>query len=242
MCILATGIFYIKKRILLEKKIYTPCVEIIKDSITTIGIIGDSWAYNSQVYNMDYYIDSLMKTYNHECKVIVYGQKGAKSKDIYLSLINHNLNQINKLDYCIVFSGINDLHGQYGKDFYVHHTTMIIEQLLKYKITPIIIEIPSFNNVSQYSKYPKWKQTCYKILAFYTSGNWSLNNIDIYRKEMENRIKSLLKLNNIIYIKTDSILKGNHSLYSDDMHINLAGNKALYSHIINKLISSKQTQ
>ena len=181
VCI-AICIYYINNRIQLESKYPIQKLNISNnDNILSIGILGDSWAYNSHIYNMDIYISNLLKSNNIESKIVIKGKKGAKSKDIYLSLVKPNYNLDfssilnSSLDYCIIFIGINDLHGQYGKKFYTYHTSLIIDILLKNNITPILIEIPYFNNESQYEKYSIIKKICYHILSFYTNLNFKLD-------------------------------------------------------------------
>ncbi|MBE6282256.1 MAG: SGNH/GDSL hydrolase family protein [Bacteroides sp.] len=238
--ILLMGIYHIEKRISLATRNKTLYYQKIpKDTILSIGIIGDSWAYNSHTYNMELFIDSILtqnKIYSH---IVTRGKKGAKSKDLYQFLTdsnNHQHNINNQFDYCIIYIGINDLHGQYGATYYIHHTSLIINHLLKRNIKPILIEIPYFYNESQYDKYPFWKIFCYRMLSLYTNRNFDLDNLNLYRRKMEIYMNDNFINNNIIYIKTDTILKHNPSFYTDDMHINELGYKALYTNILKEIL------
>lgn len=214
---------------------------VFNDSILKIGIIGDSWAVNANRYLFGKYIDSLYNLENIKSNTFyIYGLNGSKSKDIYQNLIDNQLINQHKMkfDYCIVFAGINDLHGQYGAEFYSYHIKQIINYLLNRHITPIIIEIPNFDILEQYKLYPLWKFTLYKLLSLYTSGNIHANNIQKYRSSFENIINNKNINNSIIYIKTDSIFMGKNDLFTDYMHINHFAYKEL-GNLIKKEIDNK---
>lgn len=197
---------------------------VSEDSIIRIGILGDSWAYNSVIFNFPYYIDSLLN--NKQIKSytsLIKGLPGAKSKDIYIWLKKNILDDpLKGYKYCILFCGLNDLHGQYGNNYYSQHTMYIIDYLLKHKVKPIIFEIPFTYHLNQYKTYPLWKRYAYTILSLITSKNVDLDNLYNYRYAIE---KTIDKINNdsIIYIKTDKYIDGTQNLYLDNIHINDRG-------------------
>lgn len=196
------------------------------DSILRIGIIGDSWAVNFHKLNFGNYMDSLFIASGITSETfLLYGKNGIKTKDIYRNLIynNHVKEKLNSnMDYCIVFGGINDLHGQYGPEYYSKHIESMIIYLLNHKITPIIIEIPDTYYLEQYKLYPLWKRMSYRILSLYTNGSTNLDNINKYRAAIKHIIANHFE-DKMIYIQTDTIFNLQKSLYIDNMHINQSG-------------------
>lgn len=209
------------------------------DSIIKIGIIGDSWAVNSHNHNFGNYIDSLFAASGITSQTsLLYGKNGIKTKDIYQNLIYNNLvkETLNSnMDYCIVFGGINDLHGQYGPEYYSKHIESIMNYLLYHKITPIIIEIPDTYYLEQYKLYPLWKRISYKILSLYTCGNIHLNNVNKYRTAIKNIISKHFE-NKIIYIRTEHTINLQKKFFIDNMHINQLGYRMLANRIKKEIL------
>lgn len=213
-----------------------------KDSLIKIGMIGDSWASFALQYQFNNYMDSLLCSHNIKSKTYIKGAPGAKTKQIYLNIFSEDSTKSTKcilqqrLHYCIVSGGINDLHGQYGEAYYRYHLLLIIKTLLHYNIKPIILEIPYFYNQEQYKVYSFSRQTAYRILSLANSHRLQTDNLLRYRKEITQALKKEQLLDKIIYISTDSILKNNKSLYIDNMHINKEGYHLLGNRIVQQII------
>lgn len=223
---------------------YYEIAEDKNDSVLKIAIIGDSWASQASQYKLDEYMDSLLYVHNIKSKTYIKGEPGAKSKTIYLNMFSEDSIFSTKYiiqkqpQYCIIFGGINDLHGQYGDEYYMHHLLLIINTLLHYNIKPIIIEIPFFYNQEQYKLYSYTKQTGYKILSLLTSSHIYENSILLYRNTIVKSLSSNKLTDKVIYISTDSILKDNKNLYADNMHINQKGYDQLGEIIIQQIINN----
>jgi len=212
------------------------------DSITRIAIIGDSWAYRAKQMGAEARIDSLFRQKGVRASTHISGQPGAKTSDIYQNLFSYQEPFGTRTlieerpQYCIIFAGINDLHGQYGADYYAHHMQIILEFLIGHRITPIVIEIPAFDNESQYEKYNFTKRLCYRLLSFIKNFTFSLDNLEKYRNALECMIEEQDMLDKCIIIQTDSIFKGQIEYYDDSMHLNNKGYESLTNNIAFQLI------
>lgn len=222
---------------------YYEIAEEKNDSILRIAIIGDSWASQASQNKLDEYMDSLLYGHSIKSKTYIKGEPGAKTKTIYLNMFSKDslfgTKHIIKKhpQYCIVFGGINDLHGQYGDKYYMHHLLLIINTLIHYNIKPVIIEIPFFYNQEQYKLYSYKRQVEYKILSLLTSSNIHENSILLYRNAIVKSMSSNKLTDKVIYILTDSIFKENKNLYSDNMHINRQGYDLLWKVIIQQILN-----
>lgn len=222
---------------------YYEIAEEKNDSILKIGIIGDSWASQALQYKFDEYIDSSLYCHNIKSKTYIKGEPGAKTKGIYLNMFSEDSLFSTKHiiqkhpQYCIILGGINDLHGQYGDQYYRHHLLLIIKTLLHYKIKPVIIEIPFFYNQEQYKLYSYTRQTGYRILSLLTSSDIYEPSILLYRKTIAKSISFNRLMDKVIYISTDSILKNSKNLYIDNMHINRQGYYQLGEIIIQQILN-----
>lgn len=208
-----------------------------------IGMIGDSWASIASQYNFNNYLDSLLYQNHIKSETHIKGNPGAKTKSIYLNLFSNDSTESFKyiiekrLSYCIVTCGINDLYGQYGEEYYKHNLLLIIKALLHYNIKPIIIEIPYFFIQEQYKTYSFTRQSAYQILSLINSHNLQIDNFLCYREAIVTALKKEQLWDKIIYISTDSILKNNRNLYTDNMHINKRGYHLLGDIIVQQITS-----
>lgn len=213
-----------------------------QDSLIKIGMIGDSWASFALQYQFNNYVDSLLSNHNIQSRTYIKGYPGAKIKQIYMNMFSEDSTKSTKcilqqrLHYCIVSGGINDLHGQYGEEYYRYHLLLIIKTLLHYNIKPIILEIPYFYNQEQYKVYSFSRQTAYRILSLANSHRLQTDNLLRYREEITQALKNEHLLDKVIYISTDSILKNNKNLYIDNMHINKEGYDLLGDRIVQQII------
>ncbi|MCQ2222854.1 MAG: SGNH/GDSL hydrolase family protein [Bacteroidaceae bacterium] len=202
------------------------------DSLSMVAIIGDSWAFRAK--------DVIPGAFPH-LSFLICGQPGAKSRDIYLNLFSDKEPWGTKSiiarrpSYCIVFAGINDVHGQYGADYYSHHMLLIIEALLHYNITPVIIDIPHFYNDVQYTKYPLYKQFAYKVLQLIHGEALVEDQIQVYHNALKNELKKHNKEHSIILIEADNVLKNNLDLFDDNMHLNDKGYILLFTSILDNI-------
>lgn len=243
------GVMITKRLSEAKPQTYYEITEEKNDSTIEIGIIGDSWASQALQYNLDEYIDSSLYSHHIKSKTYIKGEPGAKTKAIYLNMFSEDSLFSTKPiikkrpQYCIVFGGINDLHGQYGDKYYMHHVLLIMQTLLYYKIKPVIIEIPFFYNQEQYKLYPYTRQIGYRILSLLTSSDIYESPLLLYRNAIEKSILSNKLTDKVIYLSTDSILKNNKNLYTDNMHINQQGyyqlGKIITQQIFNDIKSNK---
>lgn len=212
-----------------------------QDSLIRIGMIGDSWASFALQYQFDDYTDSLLYRCHIKSKTYIKGTPGAKSGEIYLNMFSDNPSHGTKFilqkrpHYCIVSSGINDLHGQYGEEYYKYHLLLIIKTLLHYNIKPVILEIPCFYQREQYKLYPFAKQTAYRVLSLINSCNIRTDNLPHYREAIVQALKKEQLFDKIIYLSTDAILKNQRDLYTDNMHISKEGYHLLGNKIVQEI-------
>lgn len=213
-----------------QPQTYYSINDIPHDSATIrIGMIGDSWASIALQYGFNDYLDSLLHEQDIPSETLIKGIPGAKTKAIYLNLFSEKASESFKYiiqhrpQYCIVSAGINDLHGQYGEEYYKHNLLLIIKALLHYDIKPIILEIPYFYNLEQYKVYGFPRRSAYRMLSLIHSCNFRMDNLLHYRKSLVEALKKEQLEDRIIYISTDSILQNKKDLYTDNMHINKEG-------------------
>lgn len=117
------------------------------DDTLRIAYIGDSWVDLHKNYNCE--IDSLIaRKIDRPIAVKIAGVSGLTSKNIYLGMFrNDAMRRVVEWgpDFCIIIAGINDSDRKMGKQYYQANMKLIIDLLLKSKITPLILEIPSFD-------------------------------------------------------------------------------------------------
>lgn len=111
------------------------------------------------------------------------GISGLTSKDIYYCIFrNDSIRRVIEWgpDFCFVVAGINDTDRKMGKGYYKENMQLIIEFLLENHITPIILEIPSYDILFSYKRRPRYVKLQYLASMIVT---WSkMDCIEDYRK------------------------------------------------------------
>ncbi len=234
--------WYLIDRFSYSKELPYYSVNIQKDSILTIGIIGDSWVAGKKLDSI-LQKDLLENGFNN--KIISSGQFGAKSKLVYQNLFkekgDENSSKFiieNNPAYCIVIAGVNDAAGQVGANFYSHHMLLIINTLLHYKIKPILVELPEFGIIETTNQMGFIKKEQNKIYAKFTNSG-ELDNIETYRKEFVQELEYKNLKDSIILIDFDNVC-GDYNicpeLYVNSSHLSIKGNVKLCQIIIDELI------
>lgn len=221
----------------------TNAVSTHNDTTTRIVIIGDSWADLADKFNVPGMIDSLMYEKCIKTKTLPKGEHGATSRKIY-----HNMHTDKKdanstkmlIDsnpqYAVLFCGINDSHGQYGKKFYAYHTTLIIQELLHHNIKPVVLELPYYDITSQYENYYGLTKRCaYMILSLLTDHTPEVNNIARYRNALKEQMQEQYINDKVIWISIDSL--SSQKCYDNNMHLNHYGYECLAKNILYSIIS-----
>ncbi|MGI4020892.1 MAG: SGNH/GDSL hydrolase family protein [Janthinobacterium lividum] len=235
---------YLVNRFSYAKELPFYSVNVKKDSVLTIGIIGDSWVAGKKLDSVIHYTLLANKINN---KVFSSGQGGAKSKIIYQNLfkkktdLNSSKNVIeNRPDYCIVIAGVNDALGQVGKEFYTHHLIMIIKTLLHYNIKPIVVELPEIGIIEATDQMGFFKKGRNIIYAYFTDAG-ELDNIYTYRNELKKMLLEQHLNNSIIYIDFNRVCtnyKECLELYVNPSHLSRRGNIKLGKIIANDIIKN----
>lgn len=233
--------FLIHKRLqVIEEISYTPGCVVRQDSSLIIAVLGDSWADNGRKFNLGKMIDERFCESGIISHTFVSGMQGAKTSQIYQNLfndstINGTSHIIHKFPrYCVLLMGLNDLNGQYGHDYYVHHTLLIVNYLNSMGIIPIIYHIPNVNYLNLYNKYPLTKKFAYKLLSLITSGKTSLDNRDLYIEKLNHSLGEIKA--KYIVANADFLIHNNKIYLQDDIHLNEKGyielSKSIYQYIV----------
>lgn len=152
------------------------------DDTVRIAYIGDSWADGHK--KVKCVIDSLV-CFSTGRPVVVKtaGISGLTSKNIYYSIFrNDSIRRVIEWgpDFCFVVAGINDTDRKMGKGYYKENMRLIIDLLLNNRITPIILEIPSYDTLFSYKRRSRKVKLLYLASMVVT---WSkMNCIEDYRK------------------------------------------------------------
>ncbi|MEO7044803.1 MAG: SGNH/GDSL hydrolase family protein [Ferruginibacter sp.] len=204
-----------------------------KDSLLTIGIIGDSWVTHKKLDKILH--DDLLKN-GFKNRIISAGQSGAKSKAIYHNLfkdpVEKNSSKFiieNQPDFCIVIAGVNDAVGQMGSRYYAHHLTNIIKTLCHYNIQPAIVSLPNVGIKEMMHKMNLFKQFRNLISAVFNNGA-VVDNIQSYRKKFYDTLVQENLKNRIIFIDYDQACEGfseKSDLYYNPIHLSPKGNEKL---------------
>ncbi|MDQ2719842.1 MAG: SGNH/GDSL hydrolase family protein [Bacteroidota bacterium] len=213
-----------------------------KDNILTIGLIGDSWVTKRK---LDSILHEELLRRGYFSKILSSGQSGAKSKSVYYNLFKDNNKEYsskfiieNNPDYCIVIAGINDAVGQMGSHYYSHHLRKIIKTLLNYNIKPVIVSLPNVG-VTEILKEMKLLKKYRNILSAFINNKGVIDNIESYRKKLNQKLK-LENLNDqIILIDFDNACESysnSSSLYYNPLHLTPEGNEKLAHYIADELI------
>lgn len=231
--IVCASVYYIMNNyisIISKEEVKSYTIKEMSSDTLRVGIIGDSWADMQGKYNK--ILDSMLTIgLENHIPVEIYssGKGGAKSKLVYTNMYEEKdihpttyegiksskFVLLQHPQYCIVFAGINDAVCKMGEDFYVGHMMLIIDQLLKFKIVPVIIEIPSVDLDRAYENNKK-----NKLLRHLTM--WLTNSefycIDDYRNALVDEIKKRKLGKNIVYISTETLSSQNGFMGKDGIH------------------------
>ena len=216
----------------------------IRDTIThissdtlKIAFIGDSWA--AYHLNYDKKLESILYDKGHLAHVVSIGYVGAKSREIYQRLYSTTKPVLlDHPDYCIVSVGINDAVAKMGKDYYVHHYMLILQQLLDLDIKPVVLEMPEVNYRAIANREP-WTMRMRHILSSLLTGS-ELYGFDSYKTALVIAIKKADMQNRILYISTGmwnlNGFRDHRRLYlSDETHLNAKGYEVLDSCIASEI-------
>ena len=231
-----------------SKPYYTPASKLDglnfvnhKDDTIRVGFIGDSWVYGYRKIHcvVDSFINNA--TGNIVC-VRTAGVSGLTSKNVYYSIFRNKefRNVVEwKPNYCIVIAGINDSDRKMGKMYYHENMKLIIDLLLKNNITPVVLEIPSYDIKYSYERRNRKTKILYRVSMLLT---WSkMDCIQDYRNSYWNLIRKMDWLDKVITIcNTDWNPDGyrdKRDIYDEGrMHLNSKGYHVLDSCISYKII------
>jgi len=220
----------------------------IKNSVLTIGIIGDSWATFNKLDNL---LHQELLNDGFENKIISSGQSGAKTRLIYQNLFKDNTSKNsckfiieNNPDYCILLGGTNDAIGQMGPKYYSFHLIKIIKFLLHYNIKPIVLTLPRIG-VREINNTMNVFQRCRNRLSvFFNNGN-QIENVDSYRKELVKELKIEQLEDKVLLIDFDQACakyQKDSDLYKNPIHLSKKGNEKLAKFIAKELIRELKNQ
>lgn len=212
------------------------------DDTLRISYIGDSWAESHKKHNC--IIDSMInKAIGKNVEVRTAGVSGMTSKNIYNGIfINDSIREVIEWgpDYCFVVAGINDSDRKMGKGYYKENMRLIIEFLLENQITPVILEIPSFDIAFSFKRRTRLIKLQYMVSMLLT--NSKMDCINDYRNAYHDLIVEQNWNNRVITI---SVNDWNPEGYYDKrglydgglMHLNARGYYVLDSCIAQKIIN-----
>lgn len=218
-----------------------------KDSLLTIGIIGDSWVAGKK---LDSLLQIRLLENGFRNKILSIGFPGAKSKFIYQTLFKEMKKGYsskfiieNCPDYCIVIAGVNDAIGQIGGANYSYHMIQIIRTLIHYKIKPIVISLPEFGIEETNAKLDFVSKERNSVSAYFNN-NGGIDNIRTYRKKLDNELDSEKLKDSIILINFDNVCgeyRESLELYENSSHLSKNGNVKLTQLIANELVKKFNT-
>lgn len=213
------------------------------DDTIRIAYIGDSWADGHK--NVKCVIDSLVFFPTGRPVVVkTAGISGLTSKNIYYGLFRDN-SMRNVIewgpDFCFVVAGINDTDRKMGKGYYKEDMRLIIDLLLENHITPIILEIPSYDIMFSYKRRSRKVKLQYLASMVVT---WSkMNCIEDYRDVYYELLDEQGWKDQVITISykdwNPEGYKDKRDLYDGGlMHLNAKGYLVLDSCIAHKIIEN----
>ena len=205
-------------------------LEPVNDRNLTIGIIGDSWVTGG---NMEATLQLAFKTIGLKATVVSSGMGGAKTKQVYRNLFAGEKDIFSsafikkkQVKYCIVCCGVNDSFGQFGKKHYSKHMCLIIKELLKYNIKPVIVELPTYGVNELQGNLHFLNKIKNHVFAFFNNDS-GIDNIKEYRAALTEELKKQLLRDKIIFIDYDKICVDYSKCpeyYSDHLHLTKQGN------------------
>ena len=207
----------------------------IKTDTLKIAFIGDSWADYHHPY--DSLLCSMLSVGARLVSVKTKGNVGAKSKGIYerLSSTTRPI-LVWHPHYCIISAGINDAVAKLGADNYVHHYLLILRQLIRLGIKPVVLEVPDVNYRAIASR-ESWTMRLHHTLSSFLTGS-KMYNFDSYRTSLKDAIDGLVRGGKVVYVPADAWnplgYLDNRRLYeSDETHLNPLG-----YHLLDSCIAS----
>lgn len=145
-------------------------------------VIGDSW-----VKSPDFQVNFGAK---YSSSVTFDGNTGFSSKRLLKKYSQYSGAYFEKYSHGLIIAGVNDVAGGFSPKFYTHHILVLSELLKRNCITPIVLEIPTFNNegidrniFSQSKRYlvsmgQQWQISEYRSALAYGS---EIQDIDIIK-------------------------------------------------------------
>lgn len=230
------------------KPYYTPAIKQIglsvmshQDDTIRIAYIGDSWADRHK--NMNCAIDSLVSDATERPVVVkTAGISGLTSKYLYYCIFREDsIRDVIEWgpDFCFVVAGINDTDRKLGKKYYKENMRLIIELLLENHITPVVLEIPSYDIHFSYKRRSRQIKVMYLVSMLLTRSK--MDCIQDYRNAYIDLIKEHEWERQVITISykdwNPDGYKDIRGLYDGGfMHLNAKGYSVLDSCISQKII------
>ena len=221
-----------KKNVIIESTSH-----VFEDTLK-IAFIGDSWA--AYHHNYDSNLESMLNDKRLPAHVVSIGNVGAKSREIYQRLYSTTKPLLKwQPDYCVISAGINDAVAKMGKDYYVHHYMLILQQLLDLKIKPVVLEMPEVN-YRAIANRESWTMRMRHIISSWVTGS-ELYGFNSYKEALVSAIVKADVQNRIVYISTGSWNSNGYrdpaGLYlPDETHLNAKGYEVLDSCIASVII------
>ncbi len=218
-------------------------LEPVNDRDLTVGIIGDSWVADGHIAGT---LQLALKTIGRNSTIFYSGQGGARTKEVYRNLFASKKDVFSsafikqkQVKYCVVCCGVNDSFGQYGKSYYAKNMCLIIKELLKYNIKPVIIELPTYGVDQLQEQLHFHNKIKNEIFAFFNSDS-GVDNIKEYRAALVEELKKQLLRDKIIFVDYDVICSDYSKCpeyYSDYLHLTTQGNYWLCDEIAKSIDS-----
>ncbi len=222
-----------------HENLRSPILEPNNDTTLTVGIIGDSWVAAG---NLDAFIKNSLRQNGRHSVIYSAGLGGAKTKQVYMNLFAPERDffstafiKLKQVKYCIVCCGANDSFGQYGKRFYSKNMCLIIKELLKYNIKPVIVELPEYGVDELYDKLNIINKIKCQIFSFFNSDS-GIDNIKEYREALNEELKKQLLHDKIVFVDFDAVCSDYSKcsyLYTDHLHLTDKGYSKLADEIAN---------
>lgn len=212
-----------------------------KQSDLKVGIIGDSWVVRQ---NLEKLVQEKLNSKGVKAHVFSSGNPGGRSKNIYENLFKpegelYSSKKVieNQPKYCVVLAGVNDAITQSGPDFYSHHMRMIINTLLHYKITPIIVNVPHVGLNENFAEKNGFIKLSNKVSSKLINKGEDLT-VDDYREQLILDLKKNNVLDKVILINPDEVdinFYTNKNWFADPLHMNQSGYDIFSSFLAQKI-------
>ena len=195
-----------------------------KDSLKVL-LLGDSWTFLHKQY--DSQLCSMINKKGFPCSVISKGFSGAKSKEIFLNLSASCMSlMMERATYCVITVGINDAVAKLGKEFYSYHYILILQQLLKMGIKPVVLEIPEVNYHAIANRESLVMRLYHRLSSIITGSE--MYGFHSYREDLKMSIKKLGIDKRIIYVSSNAWNEGGYKDFDglylpDEVHLNSYG-------------------